>query len=39
MFMSRGMKFTDLANLKKTDINTSHFQYTRAKSHKDYDIS
>lgn len=31
MFMSRGMNFTDLANLKKTDINTSHFLYNRAR--------
>lgn len=39
MFMSRGMNFTDLANLKKTDINKTQFVYNRAKTHKDYHIS
>ncbi len=39
MFMSRGMNFTDMANLKMTDINTTQFLYTRAKTHKDYHIS
>lgn len=39
MFMSRGMNFTDLANLKKEDINSSEFNYIRAKTHKDYKVS
>jgi site-specific recombinase XerD len=39
MFMSRGMNFTDLANLKKTDITKTHFLYNRAKTHKDYNIN
>jgi len=39
MFMSRGMNFTDMANLKKTDINKTQFLYNRAKTHKDYHVS
>ena len=39
MFMSRGMNYTDLANLKKTDIFNSEFIYIRAKTHKEYKIS
>lgn len=39
MFMARGMNFTDIANLKKTDINKKQILYNRAKTHKDYSIS
>ena len=38
MYYNRGMNFTDVAMLKKTDISNGSFEYIRAKTHKAYKI-
>ncbi len=35
MYLTRGMNFTDMAHLKKTDIKDGKISYTRAKTHKE----